>query len=304
MATTQIRSALIALSKDTEAKNMFETMTGMTFSEFQAQGGTMQQAFKMIVDEADRTGQSLVQLFGRQEGAQAALALSAETGAQTFAEGMLATAGATDAAYQRMEKTTDHRLKVIGAHWEGFKTTVGKAMTDIGTGMVGWVHDLQSIWGGHTIAEKEAMAESEENWRKYAVNVSRTQMAHAEWARRYTASIRASVRLLTAVGPEAAALRARQAGLNTRLGLTDPFVQHGGGFDAPTSFELSAGYLGLPQDWEGGIPPAETGGGGRATSALESIALSNRELVELMRSGEALNVRLDANVDEGVDFAG
>ena len=259
---------------------------------------------KIIVDEAERTGTWMVPKAIRTalKERQPPLALAAETGAQTFAQAMADTTGSTEAAYQRMEETTDHRLKVIGSHWEGFKTTVGQAMTDIGTGMVGWVHDMGQLWGAHTIAEKEAMAESEANWRKYAVGVSRVQMAQLEWTREYTAQLRAAARLATAPGPETALVRARQTSLlGSLMARQDPFLQHGGGFGAPSRLELSAGYLGLPQDWEGGLPPAATGGGGgRATQALESIALSNRELVELMRSGEALNVRLDANIDEGV----
>ena len=182
VAVTQIRGALVALSKDTEARNLFESATGMSYSEFQAQGGTLQEAMKIIVDEAERMGVSLPQAFGRIEGATAALTLAGE-GAETFARAMAETAGATEAAYQRMAETTDHRLNIIKAHWEQFKVGLGGIFTDIGTGFAGYVHDLQSIWGGKTLAEKEAMKVSEENWRKYATNVARTQAAHAQWAR-------------------------------------------------------------------------------------------------------------------------
>ena len=77
-----------------------------------------------------------------------------------------------------------------------------------------------------------------------------------------------------------------------------------GGFSAPSGYALSAGALGLPYDWEGGIPPALTGGGGGGgrdlADAMRDNTMSLRDLADLMRSGQALTVQLDAQVDEGV----
>ena len=176
IAATQIRSALVALAKDTEARNLFESVTGMSYPEFQEQGGTLQEALKIIVDEAKRLGVDIPKAFGRVEGATAALVLAGE-GAETFKKGMADTAGATEEAFAVMADTTDYRLNIIKSQWEGFKTNTGKIFTDISKGFVGYVHDMQSIWGGKTIAEKEAMKVSEENWRKYARNRQRLQNA-------------------------------------------------------------------------------------------------------------------------------
>ena len=70
IAMTQIRSALVALSKDTEARSIFESVMGMTYAEYQAQGGTLAGALQVVVDEAERTGQSVVDVFGRVESRQ------------------------------------------------------------------------------------------------------------------------------------------------------------------------------------------------------------------------------------------
>ena len=70
IALTQIRSALVALSKDTKARGLFEGLTGLTYQQFQAQGGTFQEALSMIVKEAERTGKSLTDLFGEGGGFQ------------------------------------------------------------------------------------------------------------------------------------------------------------------------------------------------------------------------------------------
>ena len=177
LATTQIRAALVALSKETGARSLFEAMTGMTYPEWQAQGGTLIEALTIIVREAERTGKSVPQLFGRVEGAQAALALSGSRAAATYEAAMADVSGATEEAYGKMVETTDHRLNIVKAHWEQFKISIGEATADIATGFVGYVHDMQSIWGGATIAEKEAMKVSEENWRRYARNMQRLRNA-------------------------------------------------------------------------------------------------------------------------------
>ena len=169
MAATQIRSALVALAKDTEARNLFESVTGMTYPEFQQQGGTLQEALKIIVDEANRLGVDIPKAFGRVEATTAALVLAGE-GAEIFNQGMANTVGATEEAFKVMSETTDYRLNIIKSQWENFKVTTGKVFTDTGKGFLGYVHDMQSIWGGHTIAEKEAMKVSEENWRRYGRN--------------------------------------------------------------------------------------------------------------------------------------
>ena len=68
-AMTQIRAALVALSKDGSIANqLFLDAAGTTFPKFIAAGGNLQQALQMIVREARETGQSVPQAFGRVEG--------------------------------------------------------------------------------------------------------------------------------------------------------------------------------------------------------------------------------------------
>lgn len=131
IAVTQIRSALVALSKDTEARSIFESAMGMTYAEYQAQGGTLQEALQIIVDEANRTGQSVVDVFGRVEAANAALALTVEKGSNTFVQAMNVTSGAAVQAAETIEQTTAVKAEQVKAWWTDVKLTVGGVITDI-----------------------------------------------------------------------------------------------------------------------------------------------------------------------------
>ena len=132
IAVTQVRAALVALSKDTQARSMFESVTGMSYQEFQAGGGTIQEALKMIVDEAERTGVSVPEAFGRIEGANAALALSSEKGSDTFKRAMSDTEGATEEAARKIEETTGQMVNELSAAWGDMTTSVGGFITNLG----------------------------------------------------------------------------------------------------------------------------------------------------------------------------
>ena len=134
---TQIRSALVALSKDTEARSIFESVMGMTFAEYQEQGGTLVGALQVVVDEAERTGQSVIDVFGRVEAANAALALTSEKGAETFTKAMNDTAGATEQAADRIEETAATKAEKIGAVFDDFKTSIGGFFTNVAFGIAG-----------------------------------------------------------------------------------------------------------------------------------------------------------------------
>lgn len=147
IALTQIRSALVALSKDTEARTIFQSLTGQTYAEYQAGGGTLVGALTMIVDEANRTGRSIIDIFGRVEAANAALALTSQKGAATFTSAMTDMIGATETAFQKLETTTAVKAEKIKGVWNDIKLSVGSALTDIGYAVavtVGVLEDASS----------------------------------------------------------------------------------------------------------------------------------------------------------------
>ena len=131
IALTQIRSALVALSKDTEARSLFEAVVGTSYAEFQAGGGTLVDALKIVVDEAERTGKSVIDVFGRVEAANAALALTSEKGAETFTSAMTDMEGATADAASKIEDTMSTTWDKVGAIWDDFRLGIGQFVTDV-----------------------------------------------------------------------------------------------------------------------------------------------------------------------------
>ena len=134
IAMTQIRSALVALSKDTEARSIFERVMGMTFAEYQEQGGTLAGALQVVVQEAEKSGQSVIDVFGRVEAANAALALTSEKGADTFKQAMSDTVGATEDAASKIEDTADTSLRILSSWWDDIKLGVGGVISDVAVG--------------------------------------------------------------------------------------------------------------------------------------------------------------------------
>ena len=129
VATTQIRSALVALSKEggVTAK-AFEEIAGKSFRQFIADGGDLQGALKLLEAEADRTNGSITDFFTRVEAGNAALALTGQ-GAEKFTdnlEEMDGAAGATSEAATIMKDTTQKAIDEMAAAWEGFLLDVGQ----------------------------------------------------------------------------------------------------------------------------------------------------------------------------------
>ena len=152
IAMTQIRAALVALSKDTEARSVFESVVGMSYADYQAQGGTLQEALQIIVDEAEKSGQSVVDMFGRVEGANAALALSSQKGAETFTAAMGDIEGATEDAAQKIEATTATSMQRMSAMWTDFKIGVGGFVAGLAEGMLEIVGIIERGARGATVS--------------------------------------------------------------------------------------------------------------------------------------------------------
>lgn len=107
VATTQLRQAFVELSKDgSKTATLFEDLSGKTFKQFIAEGGNTQGALQLLEQAAADSGVGINDLFGSVEAGAAALALTGgNTDAFSGALGeMGASAGATDAAFARMNK--------------------------------------------------------------------------------------------------------------------------------------------------------------------------------------------------------
>ena len=303
-AMTQIRGALVALSKDGSIANqLFLSAAGTTFPKFIESGGNLQQALAMIVREANRTGQSVPQAFGRVEGAMAAMTLAGDEAAATFSEAMTGAAGATEEAFQKIEDTTAESIARLKARWSDLVTTIGNSIirslaliesmaSGEGVGGYATFRPTGQFYQGRDLPDKTA------DWARAQGLLADTVLGQEgglakAWAD--ATAERMSATVSAALGFDVQQAGRLRIGQVVRRDAGLPSTVFGSrGFEAPSAYELSAAYLGLPIDEGVG------GGGGRTDTTLSDIAVSNREIVEALRSGQALVVRLDAHVDEGI----
>ena len=118
VATTQMRQMLNELSKaGGETSKTFEKIAGKSFKEFIAEGNNTQDALKLLEKHAKDSGVGINDLFGSVEAGAAALQLTGK-GTDTFSANlkeMENSAGATDAAYGRMEEGVGRSLDKLKA---------------------------------------------------------------------------------------------------------------------------------------------------------------------------------------------
>lgn len=119
VATTQLRQMLVELSKEgQQAAVTFEELSGQSFAEFIAQGGTVEEALKMMGDAAKGQGGNIADLFGSVEAGMGATALTSESGSKAFSNAlgeMSDSAGATEGAYDQMDQGVSRSLDKMKA---------------------------------------------------------------------------------------------------------------------------------------------------------------------------------------------
>lgn len=134
VATTQLRSAMVELSKDgTKVSDLFEKLSGKSFKEFEAGGGNMQQALQILEKHAQATGLGINDLFGSVEAGNAALALTGK-GTDAFSNallGMQNSAGATDTAFATMNTGIQDAIDDMMASFAVFQLDVGEKLAPL-----------------------------------------------------------------------------------------------------------------------------------------------------------------------------
>ncbi|MBW5395862.1 phage tail tape measure protein, partial [Brachyspira hampsonii] len=106
VATTQIRQALVELNKEgTVAANTFQVLTGQTFKDFIAQGGTLQEALQMMSEAADKNNKDISIMFSSVEAGNAGLALSGDNASKfkDYLDQMNNSLGATAEAFKKID---------------------------------------------------------------------------------------------------------------------------------------------------------------------------------------------------------
>lgn len=128
---TQLRALMQELSvAGKDVSDMFLAMSGQTFREFIASGGTMQEALIMIKSGAEASGQQMSDLFGSVEAASAALALTG-AGAEKFSSELDAAAdsmGATEEAAETMSGSFEQSFNKAITSVENLKVLIGERL--------------------------------------------------------------------------------------------------------------------------------------------------------------------------------
>jgi TP901 family phage tail tape measure protein len=141
VATTQMRQLFVELSKaGGKTATVFEEIAGKTFKQFIAEGGNTQDALKLLEKHAKNTGVGVQDLFGSVEAGGAALALTGK-GTDKFSDaldGMAGAAGATDAAFQQMNRG-------IGPAFDRIKASLAVMSIEIGERLAPKVSELAAM---------------------------------------------------------------------------------------------------------------------------------------------------------------
>ena len=133
-SVTGLKSLMVELGKSGQvgAKN-FERIAGKSFPDFIKSGGTMQDALRMMKADADRTGGSIMDMFGGVEAGAQALQL-AESGAATFTSATNAmgnAAGTSQAAFEGMDKGLRRSFDKIASAFKVAMLKFGKALAPL-----------------------------------------------------------------------------------------------------------------------------------------------------------------------------
>ena len=115
-STTYLNSMLNELGKGgTKASEALKKSTGKTFTQLMNSGKTLGEVVDILKKQADKSKVSLADMFGSAEAGKAALTLASEgvTGFNEQLDGMINSAGNTEAAFQKMDSTAEASAQKI-----------------------------------------------------------------------------------------------------------------------------------------------------------------------------------------------
>ena len=128
IAVVQINNAVKQLLKSASITGQtFRNLTGQSFQEFMAAGGTLREAITMIGDEAKRTGTNIFEMVPEVRAARGFQGLI--DGAdkwKTATDEIANSTGAADEAFNRLAATTQTGLERMGQWWDNTKRRIGE----------------------------------------------------------------------------------------------------------------------------------------------------------------------------------
>ena len=144
VAATQMRQAIVELGKaGTIAFKVFEEATGETFPQFVRGGGTLEEAFQVLAQEAEASGGSISDMFGSVEAGMSALTLTSETGAAAWSSNMDEMADKTGAVAAGFDTMNEG----IARGWDKIQAIISVALIEIGESLAPVVEDFLEAFG-------------------------------------------------------------------------------------------------------------------------------------------------------------
>ena len=303
VAATQLRGMLAELSREgSKGATFFEQAAGVTFPEFIAQGNSMADALKLMGEEGARQGVVWSNVFASQEAALAAATLASDDYFNAHRDFLKEIPGGYKDVEDSVLDSTQVMINAEKQRMDEFRRKRGEDMKNMWDMLESGANQF---YKGRTTDEERYfryVSNLEDNFisdRSVALDVYQDELRENlkrernTWAEHYTAIAR--------MDWQVAQQRLSNLQLRSRAtpAVINPALQAAVGGLTTASTDWTYTY-GTPLDPNFGVDTGGGGGGGRATTALEDIALTNRELLALMQSGQALTVRLDANIDESI----
>lgn len=156
VATTKIRSMLDELSKSgTKTSKVFEKVAGVSFKSFVDSGGDVQQALQLLEKHAKGTGLGINDLFSSMEAGSSALLLTGNA-TEKFSEDLEAmynSIGATDTAFEEIDRTLGRQLERIKVKLDVFKKKTGKVLGGAVKTFLDFGSDIKSAFDDSTFGK-------------------------------------------------------------------------------------------------------------------------------------------------------
>ena len=128
-SATALNAMFTELSKSsTEASKAFKKAAGMGFMEYMKAGGDLGEALMLLKEQADKTGNSLLDLFNIRsfKGAQSIVDSISRYG--VFKEAMQESLGSTDKAFEKMQESLSQQIKIITANLKEIGIRLGDSL--------------------------------------------------------------------------------------------------------------------------------------------------------------------------------
>ena len=154
-ALTYMRQMLVEMAQEgTDVADAFNKITGKSLKEFIAEGNNLGDALALIATYADDADTSLLDMFGRVQGGQAALMLTrGEMVSFNEKMGEMETrAGSLGSAYTEMVGTLQFQFNQLASWWENTKIDIGAQMQEPLETFTKWLNENRETIAGHLSA--------------------------------------------------------------------------------------------------------------------------------------------------------